>query len=186
VPAGIYRTVDGGANWLPLNNGLPATLKPTQIVVAPQDSNIVYAGANASGLAPFSAAGVYKSTDGGDHWTQVFQENVMAIAVDPADANIVYAGTWNTNGFFRSLDGGATWTQFSLGLPVQPGITAIALDPANPRHVLIGSSSGVYEATFAIHRSTGRCSRRQQTRRGCRSARRRSAPFIRSCCTSPA
>ena len=152
VDSGIYRTVNGGASWSKLTNGLPAQLKPSQILVHPQQGNIVYASAvgfnNQQG-------GVYKSVDGGDHWTQLFQENVFAIAVDPTDANIVYAGTWNTSGFYRSLDGGATWSPFNAGLPQSLPIDAIALDPANPRHVFIGSSAGVYEATFGDRRSTG-------------------------------
>src|SRR5262249_43235488 len=154
-PASIYRTTDGGAHWTPLTNGLLATLRPSQIVVAPSNSSIVYASATSSGSAPFSAAGVYKSVDGGDHWSQVFQQNVYAIAVDPTDPNIVYATGWQ-DFFYRSLDGGSTWKQFTTGMPASPlGINAIALDPANPRHLFIGTTPRVDDTTFAARRPRG-------------------------------
>ena len=85
------------------------------------DGNAVYAGA--------AAGGVWKSTDRGGHWTQVFgQQNnlsIGALAVDPADHSIwVGTGEPNTsqdsyagNGIYRSGDGGRSWQLVGNSLP---------------------------------------------------------------------
>jgi len=85
------------------------------------DGTALYAGA--------AAGGVWKSTDGGAHWTQVFgQQNdlsIGAVAVNPADHSVwVGTGEPNTsqdsyagNGVYRSTDGGATWQLVGDSLP---------------------------------------------------------------------
>ena len=67
-------------------------------------------------------AGVLKSTDGGQTWSQVnagiFEGNVPALVVSPgfgADRT-VFAGT-RTQGVFRTTDGGESWSQTGRGLP---------------------------------------------------------------------
>src|SRR5437879_6430287 len=78
------------------------------------DPNVYYAGAASGGL--------FKTTDGGVHWTPVFDDqpvsSVGSLAVAPSDPNVVWAGTgepfirshisvgW---GMFRSTDAGKTW-----------------------------------------------------------------------------
>src|SRR6185503_9301550 len=150
--SGVYRSLDGGVTWMRLTSGLPSQMKPTQVVVSPWDSSIVYV--SAAGW-PGGQGGVYKSVDGGDHFIEVLQENVFAVAVGPFDSNIVHAGTYNTGGFYRSEDGGATWRPFNRGLPVQAGIAAITLDLNQPGRVLLGTSAGVYEARFAFPADRG-------------------------------
>ena len=85
------------------------------------DGNALYAGA--------AAGGVWKSTDRGRHWKQVFgQQNnlsIGALAVDPADHSIwVGTGEPNTsqdsyagNGIYRSADGGRSWQLVGNSLP---------------------------------------------------------------------
>lgn len=58
---GIYRSPDAnGSSWAKLNVDGSAGAKPTALVIDPQDGNTLYAG--------FLGRGVFKSTDGGDHW----------------------------------------------------------------------------------------------------------------------
>jgi hypothetical protein len=85
------------------------------------DGDALYAGA--------AAGGVWKSTDRGAHWTQVFgQQNnlsIGAVAVNPADHSIwVGTGEPNTsqdsyagNGVYRSADGGHSWQLVGDSLP---------------------------------------------------------------------
>jgi photosystem II stability/assembly factor-like uncharacterized protein len=100
------------------------------LAIHPQNADIVYAGA--------SEGGVWKSTDGGNHWTVLTDFSLMrtipggkqkatlsigslALDLDPTNPDIIiYAGTGDPNiaccyqgaglGVFRSTDGGITWT----------------------------------------------------------------------------
>jgi uncharacterized repeat protein (TIGR01451 family) len=135
---------------------------------SPTTPAVLYAGLdwnNADGS--HHAAEVFKSTDAGASWaqtgtgvnktdnvedycgTQCFYDNV--IEVDPNDPNIVYAGgsfgydlSPQSGGIFRSTDGGATWA--NLGWDLHPDFHALAMDPANPAHVLIGNDGGVWSS----------------------------------------
>ena len=105
--------------------------------------------------------GVWKSTDNGANWTPLTDGQtssaIGAIAVDPNNPNVIYAGTGESNdcglcyygaGLLKSTDGGSTWTQItgpatSAGVPafLNVGFTKITIDPTN--------SSVVYAATGA-------------------------------------
>ena len=91
-----------------------------------------------------SGGGIFKSEDGGTSWTQVYEGgDVLSIAVDPLDAQTVYAGTtddysWSTEGgALKSADGGQTWTVifdqprvgWVLPHPTESGLVLAALQP---------------------------------------------------------
>ena len=69
---GVYRSTDGGETWQ--NVGLRDTRQISRIVINPQNANIVYIGALGHAYGPNSERGVYKSTDGGEHWTKVLDQ----------------------------------------------------------------------------------------------------------------
>lgn len=77
-----------------------------------------------SALPALAAGGPWStlSPDGG---------SVFALAVDPGDPRIVYAGTQGGGGVFKSYDTGETWEPASAGLPRNLGghVTALAVDP---------------------------------------------------------
>jgi uncharacterized repeat protein (TIGR01451 family) len=112
-------------------------------------------------------AALWKSTDAGAHWTklptgtapdsisdycaisgdQCFYDNV--VETDPTNPNIVFVGGsfgYNLNpqsgGIYRSTDGGQTWA--NLGWDLHPDFHALAFDPSNTNHVLIGNDGGVW------------------------------------------
>jgi len=91
--AGVLRSFDGGANWDLLGNSIfqgykigKILLDPTQIS-DPQLSRIVYLASN---------AGLFRSTDSGLNWEEVWTDSpdrcFTDLAVDPDDPSIVYAG----------------------------------------------------------------------------------------------
>lgn len=67
---------------------------------------------------------------------------VAALAVDPADAQAVYAGT-SRDGVFKSLDGGLTWSAANRGLP-DLDVVALAIDPHRASTVYAAALSAVY------------------------------------------
>ncbi len=88
------------------------------ILINPSNTNIMYVGA--------VSGGVWKTTNGGTSWFALKDdmENlaVCALAMDPTNSNIIYAGTgegyFNADairgeGIFKTTDGGTTWTQLS-------------------------------------------------------------------------
>ncbi len=141
---GLFKTTDGGANWYQINCGLPDRINVNQIVFYEGNPDIVYM------VSETENGGFYRSDDGGECWTKLFDENANTVAVSPTDPNLVYMGTWSSGGFYVSLNGGYSWMQFNDGLPPNPGIETIAIDPDDHRHVFIGTTAGVYEATFSF------------------------------------
>ncbi|MBS1795946.1 MAG: proprotein convertase P-domain-containing protein [Acidobacteria bacterium] len=72
---------------------------------------------------------------------------VSAIAVHPANANIVYVGTAQ-GGLFRTTDGGATWTPL-MDSALSLAIGAVAIAPTDPDTVYVGTGEpGFAQDTF--------------------------------------
>jgi photosystem II stability/assembly factor-like uncharacterized protein len=53
--------------------------------------------------------------------------NIFALAIDPTQPNVLYAGT--DNGLFKSLDGAANWSAINAGLDEPASISALLIDP---------------------------------------------------------
>lgn len=105
-----------------------------------------------------AAGGAWKSVDDGANWTSLFDaaptQSIGALAVDPHDARVVWAGTGDYNasceayfglGMLRSEDGGASW-QLRNGtgptaLDSVASFSAIVVDPLDTQHVLAGAVS---------------------------------------------
>ena len=93
--------------------------------------------------------GVYKSTDGGETWTNVGlpeRERITRIVVNPKNGNIVYVcapgALWSDSpdrGLYKTTDGGKTWSLILKGANLSTGCSSVAMDPANPEHLLAGT-----------------------------------------------
>jgi photosystem II stability/assembly factor-like uncharacterized protein len=132
---GVYKSVDAGRTWLHL--GLEDTRHISRIVVDPQNADVIYVGALGHVYGPNEQRGVYKSTDGGMHWTRVLYQGpeigVSDLAICSGNPQLLFAGSWNTwrapwstygpldrpgGGLYRSQDAGNTWSRLSgSGLP---------------------------------------------------------------------
>jgi uncharacterized repeat protein (TIGR01451 family) len=124
---GIWESTDGGVNWKLLRE-VPEANGATDIEIDPLNRNVLY--------ASFWADGIYKSTDGGRHWTKsmkglptgdfVGADTRFSVAIShPSAAHpaVLYTGfDWdNPDGshhiaeVFKSTDGGANWSQTGTG-----------------------------------------------------------------------
>lgn len=117
------------------------------IQFAPSDPNIVYL-ATAGG-------GVYKSTTNGRTWAASGLDNmtVWGIAVDPTNANLVYAATNVIGGGIKvSTDGGASWGDANI-----PDVTVYALNApvSEGGRVYAGTSNGIYRLEGGVWSSMG-------------------------------
>lgn len=128
--SGVFRTVDGGANWY----GTEDVEGAVTLVIDPQDTNVVYAG-----LSP--AGGVFKTSDAGDTWVEVTngmgEPAVFSLAIDPSNSKVLYAGTQGS-GAYKSIDGGANWTPLGIASTVW----SFLIDARNPHVVYAGTDGG--------------------------------------------
>ncbi|MGQ9919483.1 MAG: WD40/YVTN/BNR-like repeat-containing protein, partial [Bryobacteraceae bacterium] len=90
---GVYRSADGGRTWK--NMGLKQSGNIGRIVIDPRDSNVVYVAAQGPLWSAGGERGLYKTTDGGQTWTQVLKvsENtgVTDVATDPFNPDVLLA-----------------------------------------------------------------------------------------------
>jgi photosystem II stability/assembly factor-like uncharacterized protein len=132
---GVYKSTDGGETWNHI--GLEATRQISRIVIDPQNPNVVYVGALGNVFGPSEHRGVYKSLDGGGHWTRVLdlgpEIGISDLAMCSSTPQLLFAGAWHVrrppwstyppiegpgSGLYRSQDGGKTWARLAgNGLP---------------------------------------------------------------------
>jgi photosystem II stability/assembly factor-like uncharacterized protein len=125
---GVYRTTDGGKTWSKVLAGANRSTGCALLAMSRQEPKTIYAsmwdfrrqGWTFRSGGPGS--GVFKSTDGGEHWTEINDTNAkglpakpwgrVAIAVAPSKPQVVYANIEaDKRGLYRSDDGGQTWTK---------------------------------------------------------------------------
>lgn len=140
------RSVSSGSDWTlagPSNIGG----RVTSVALDPTDRNIVYAAA--------ASGGVWKSTDLGTTWRNIFNESfsIGSLALAPDNPDVIYVGTGEANpssvdtypgnGIWRSTDAGSTWT--NLGLSETGHIGKIVVNPLNSNTIFV-STLGLYRS----------------------------------------
>jgi|GEM_PF-797994 len=106
--------------------------------------------------------GLYRSTDGGQHWLRsnagVGTFGIAKVLFDPGNPSIAYAGTFATTpgvsvgGMYKSTDGGASWTQINNGISSSTRqIFAAAIDPTNSNVIYAGSDG--FNPGFPLYKS---------------------------------
>ena len=140
---GVWRTDDAGRTWQSLFDHGPAA-SIGALAIAPSNPNVLYIGTGQPEPRYDIGAGrgVFKSTDGGAHWTPLGLENTRYIGdiwVDPKNPNIVLVGAQGhffgpspDRGLYRSTDGGKTWSHV-LKLGDWTGVVDLASDPKNAK-----------------------------------------------------
>lgn len=149
---GVWKTTDGGANWTPLTDDQPSIANGA-IALDPTNPDIVYVGTGEENFAQDSyyGAGILKSTDGGNTWTNIvgpfLRAFIGAMAIHPSNGQVLLCTT--SAGIWRSEDGAANWTRVLTGVG-----TSVLFDPTNGDIAYaalgnVGGSSlnGVYKST---------------------------------------
>ena len=145
---GVYKTIDGGKNWkrvLYVNNQTGAS----DLVMEPGNTEVWYAGMWRALRTPYSmesggeGSGLWKSTDGGETWTNFSSKKglpkgtlgIVGVAVAPSNPDRIYSLIENQNGgMFMSNDGGETWTLTSNDNNIRQRAwyyTKVFVDPKN-------------------------------------------------------
>ena len=131
---GIYKSTDAGKTWQ--YAGLRETQSISEIVVSPQDPNVVYASSMGHVFVAGADRGVFKSTDGGKSWKKILfvddKTGAIDLVMDPNHPDVLYATMWQAqrmpwglisggpgSGLYKTTDGGEHWTNLTHnpGLP---------------------------------------------------------------------
>ncbi len=156
---GIYKSVDGGYTWTKLTNGLPnGGFGRVELAISPSSPAIMYA--SFTSMATYGLLGLYKTSDGGNSWTQLTQTPDYlrsqgfydhCIIVDPNNPNIVYAGgvfpyNFNYHGLVMTTNGGYTWTDITIasdGSRLHPDMQALAI--GSDGTLWVGNDGGIWK-----------------------------------------
>ncbi len=166
---GVYKSTDAGKSWK--NTGLEKTRHIAEVVIHPQNSDIVYVAAQGTVHGPNNDRGVFKSTDGGNSWKKILYINdstgIASLSMDMVNPRILYAASWEHRRFpwtvssggpgsaiWKSTDEGNTWTKLTEGLPAAMGKIGITVSRANHNLVFAiieteKTKSGLYRSTDA-------------------------------------
>ena len=176
IAAGVSRT-PGGTELAPLGFvGVQWTQIGPDPLVVDQEQNFQGAGPNSGEVTDIAIdpqvtsdqtiyiatndGGIWKTTDGGTTWTPktdgMDSLSMGAVALDPGNSSIVYAGTGNlfdgghvfpnfeAVGIYKSVDGGDTWSVIGASVFTNKGIDRIVL-PA-PNVLLVATSVGLFRS----------------------------------------
>jgi photosystem II stability/assembly factor-like uncharacterized protein len=166
---GMYKSIDGGTHWKHI--GLEDTRQIASVLVDPRNPNLVFVAALGHAYGPNAERGVFRSTDGGAHWSKVLFKDADTGAIDlafkPGDPDTIYAALWQTrrppwsvyppsngpgSGLYVSHDGGSHWSPVQGdGFPAHPGRIGIAVAPSQPNRVYAlvdaaGGEGGLYRS----------------------------------------
>ena len=157
---GVYKSIDGGNTWEHL--GLEKTKHISQIIIHPNNPDIMYTAAQGSPYDGTTERGIYKTTDGGATWEKVLFVDKMSgandLAMDYSNPRVLYASFWdhqrlpwyvrsggNGSGIWKTTDGGENWKKLTEGLPKKVmGKIGVTVSRANPNlvYAIIESDEG--------------------------------------------
>jgi photosystem II stability/assembly factor-like uncharacterized protein len=147
---GVWKSSDGGTTWKPTFDRQTSQAIGA-LAVAPSNPNVVWAGTGEAWAVrdmDMMGDGIYKSTDGGETWTNmglVETGRIGTIVVHPTNENLVMAcalgratGPQRERGVFRSEDGGKTW-QHTLFVDENTGCSGLQISQKDPNVVIAGT-----------------------------------------------
>ena len=147
---GLFRSKDGGKSWQRILSRNDADTGAIDVVMEPGNPRVLYAALWQTRRTPWSVyppsngpgSGLFKSTDGGDHWTELRGNGLpekpgrIGLAIARTKPQRVYAIIdAKEGGMYRSDDGGATWTHISSDTRIWSRgwyFGGIAVEPDDP------------------------------------------------------
>ncbi|MCZ6727047.1 MAG: glycosyl hydrolase, partial [Acidobacteria bacterium] len=168
----IFKTTNAGTTWTAIFDH-EGSYSIGCITLDPRHPETVWVGTgeNVGGRHVGYGDGVYKSTDGGDSWTNMGlekTEHIGNIVVHPTDSNTVYVAAqgplWSAGGergLYKTTDGGETWDLILSG-GEYTGVNEVRLHPEDPNTLIAATHQRFRNVAAlinggpesAIHKST--------------------------------
>ncbi|MBP7865005.1 MAG: hypothetical protein KA419_03570 [Acidobacteria bacterium] len=140
---GVLKTLDSGANWVPVNTNLLSMDIKTLVMDRSTTRGstslqpVLYAG---------TASGLFQTSDGGGHWSPagvgIPFTVIDSLAVPSGSPGIFYAGT-RTLGLYRSTDGGDHWVSANNGLR---SLSINVIDTTHSARLFAGTDGGLFQS----------------------------------------
>src|SRR5271163_4002149 len=146
---GVWKSVNGGTTFKPVFDKQTAQ-SIGAIAIDPQAPKTIWVGTGESWTRNSVSIGdgVYKSTDGGENWTNVGLKNserISKILIDPKDGNTVYVCVpgrlWSDSedrGVYKTTDGGKSWTKILKGGNLSTGCSMMSMSSRDPKTIYAG------------------------------------------------
>ena len=160
---GVFKTTDGGKTWRKILFRSDSA-GAFDLILDPANPEIIYATIWHAYRTPWklvsggSQSGIFKSTDGGENWTEITRNpglpggviGKVGIAASPAKSKRLWALIEaDSGGVFRSDDAGATWTRTNAERNLRQRAwyyTQIYADPKDSQTVY-ALNTGMYRST---------------------------------------
>jgi len=155
----VYVGSASGGVWKSMNDG--TTFKPVfdkqtsqsigAVAIDPSSPKTIWVGTGESWARNSVSIGdgIYKSTDGGDSWTNMGlkeSERIAKILIDPKDGNTVYACVpgklWSDSddrGVYKTTDGGKTWNKILKGANASTGCSMMSMSSRDSKTIFAGT-----------------------------------------------
>jgi photosystem II stability/assembly factor-like uncharacterized protein len=146
---GVWKSINGGATYKPVFDKQDVQ-SIGAIAIDPSAAKTIWVGSGEAWTRNSTSLGdgIYKSTDGGDSWSNVGLKNserIAKILVDPKDSNVVYACVpgklWSDSedrGLYKTTDGGKSWNKILKGANLSTGCSMISMDPNDSKTLFAG------------------------------------------------
>jgi photosystem II stability/assembly factor-like uncharacterized protein len=138
---GLFISHDSGDTWTPA--GLSGETVRT-VEQSPSSPDTFVAG---------TRSGVFRSADGARTWERISPEddpelrNVDSLAIDPHDAQIIYAGTYHLP--WKTVDAGKHWTAVATGMIDDSDVMSLRVDATSSARIFASACSGIYRSENA-------------------------------------
>ncbi|MEP6603715.1 MAG: sialidase [Spartobacteria bacterium] len=146
---GVWKSDDSGTRFRPVFDEQPVQ-SIGAIALDPKNTKNVWVGSGESWTRNSVSIGngIYKSTDGGETWTQSGlpnSERIAHIEVSPKNSDTVFAcvpgALWSDSpdrGLYKTTDGGKTWDLALKGSNLSTGCSGMAIDPNDSNVMFAG------------------------------------------------
>ena len=146
---GVWKSVNGGTTYKPVFDKEPVQ-SIGAIAIDPQAPKTIWVGTGEAWTRNSVSIGdgIYRSTDGGENWTNLGlkdSEHISKILIDPKDGNVVYACVpgklWSDSedrGLYKTTDAGKTWNKILKGSNLSTGCSMVSMDPQDSKVIYAG------------------------------------------------